>query len=82
MILYKYVQPGAYFAGVPARDLTDADVAALELDQVATLALAVAVGIYTAEGQPSTAEAVFAAMAPKPAQPLNPLPGAGDKVEK
>lgn len=48
MIVYRYQGGGVYFQGVPARDLTDADLAALDDEQRAAIAHS---PLYVAAGE-------------------------------
>lgn len=65
----KYTGDGAYFPGVPARDLTDEEFAALpEAQQQALLNS----GLYTQEAAPARAK-----KAATPAEPASDAPAGG-----
>ncbi len=79
MATYRYIGRGAFFQGLPARDLDDAE---LDADGRALLALGLDMGFYVLAGQPTKTQAVFDALLAPGGDLSKPGAGAADDLKK
>lgn len=74
-VKYQYLQTGEFYQGVPARDLTDEDFAALtpEAQEAVANSASVYRAVSTKEAKALAKEAAAAAPDPAPAPPVDDL---------